>query len=67
LSKIIVRKIKKKYNDKVYNYEQYAVILSLKTNKELSSWIGRQLDVDVRNDALVITPRKPEDDGEIIN
>jgi hypothetical protein len=65
--KIHKRKITKKYNEKVYTYEQYALVLPLKSNKELSSFVGRQLALDIKDDAIVLTVKEPDPIGEIVS
>ncbi|MGD6810509.1 MAG: hypothetical protein ACQCN3_12490 [Candidatus Bathyarchaeia archaeon] len=65
--KIQVRTIPKKYMDKVYRYTQHVIALPLNCNAELEPFLNKQLELSVKDDALVLTIKKPMEaaqDGE---
>jgi hypothetical protein len=53
--------------DKVYRYTQHVIALPLNCNAELEPFLNKQLELSVKDDALVLTIKKPMEaaqDGE---
>ena len=62
--KIQTRTITKKYRDKVYSYKQHIVLLPLPCNEELASFLDQQLDLKIKDDALILSLKKPMEEAQ---
>ncbi len=62
--KIHTRTIAKKYRDKVYCYKQNIILLPLNSNEELAPFLGQQLELNIKDGTIILTPKKSVEEAQ---